>query len=176
MKPIAAYVAKFASLSGPNIRILARLRISKRELTELRGNLAFYTARMSEFLQIVWLGTVGRVEKKVDGVRDCPPQLMAKLDQMCAEVRIMGEKESLLSEHPGDEKFVWKEFRTRLISAGFTSRVLRKHEASLFLRIRELTQCGLLDSDVSSKAVAGASDSRHSTTSLSIPLARPLVC
>jgi hypothetical protein len=152
MTPLTAYIDRFTSLGGPKIRIMDRLRISKKELMELRGNLAFYTERLFDFLQVIGLGTVGRVERKVDDVKAYLPELMAKLDQLCAEFRLMGDKESLLSDHPDDEKIVWKTFRTRLINAGFTSRVLIEREASLFLRIRELTKCGLVDSDICSKA------------------------
>ena len=152
MKPLAEKIAKYASLGGPKIKMMDRLRLPKTELLELRGNLAFYTAKMSEFLHLIGLGALGRVEKKLEDVKDFLPQLMTKIDQMCAEVRIMGDKESLLSEHPDDEKSVWKTFRTRLNNAGFTSNVLREHEASLFLRIRELTECGLFDSDAATKA------------------------
>lgn len=74
---------------------------------------------------------------------------------MCAEFRIVGDRESLLSDHTDDEKFVWKSFRSKLNEAGFTSNVLREHEAAIFLRIRELTKCGLLDTDGSTSLCTG---------------------
>jgi ankyrin repeat protein len=151
LKPLAERIAKYASLGGSKIKMMDRLRLPKKELLELRGNLAFYTARLSEFLHMIGLGAIGRVEKKLEDVKDLLPELMTKIDQMCAEVRIMGDKESLLSDHTDDDKLVWKTFRTKLNNAGFTSSVLREHEASLFLRVRELTECGLFDSDAATE-------------------------
>ena len=88
---------------------------------------------------------------------------MSKIDQMCAELRITGDRESLLSDHTDDEKFVWKAFRTKLNESGFNSNDLREHEAEIFLRIRELTECGLLDSEGSSLAWTNDSLSRSSS-------------
>ena len=150
LKPLADLIIKSKSLGTPNIRLLDRMRFPKKEYLEYRGNLAFYTARLSEFLQLVGLGSLGRIEQKVEDLRENLPNLMSKIDQMCAEFRIMGDKESILSDHTNDEKFVWKTFRSKLNEAGFTSNVLREHEGAIFLRIRELTKCGLLDTDGSS--------------------------
>jgi ankyrin repeat protein len=147
LKPLADLLSKYKSLSGPNIRILDRVRFPKRDYLEYRGNLAFYTARLSEFLQTVGLGSLGRIEQKVKDIKDHLPNILGKLDQLYAEFRIMGDRESVLSDHPNDEKLVWKTFRSKLNNAGFTSQMLREHEAAIFLRIRELTGCGLLDAD-----------------------------
>ena len=145
LKPLADLIAKHKRLAGSNVRVLDRMRFPKKEYLKYRGDLAFYTASLSEFLQIVGLGSLGRIEQNVEDINEYLPNLMNKLDQMCAEFRIMGDKESLLSDHTDDEKFVWKTFRSKLNEAGFTSKVLREHEGAIFLRIRELTECGLLD-------------------------------
>jgi ankyrin repeat protein len=150
LKPLADLLTKHKRLTTSNIRVIDRMRFPKKDYLEYRGNLAFYTARLSEFLQMVGLGSLGRIEQKVEEIKGHLPNLMNKLDQMCAEFRIMGDKESLLSDHTDDEKFVWKTFRSKLNKAGFTINVLREHEAAIFLRIRELTECGLLDTDGSS--------------------------
>lgn len=150
LKPLADLIVKHQRLATSDIRIIDRARFPKKDCLEYRGNLAFYTARLSEFLQMVGLGSLGRIEQKIEGIKGELPILMSKLDQMCAEFRIVGDKESLLSDHTDDEKFVWKTFRSKLNKAGFTSNVLREHEAAMFLRIRELTKCGLLDTDGSS--------------------------
>ena len=147
LKPLAELIIKHKRLATSNIRIIDRVRFPKKDYLESRGDLAFYTARLSEFLQMVGLGSLGRIEHKIEEIKGDLPILMSKLDQMCAEFRIVGDKESLLSDHTGDEKFVWKTFRSKLNEAGFTSNVLREHEAAIFLRIRELTKCGLLDTD-----------------------------
>lgn len=150
MKPLADLIAKHKRLGTSDIRVVDRMRFPKKDYLEYRGNLAFYTARLSEFLQMIGLGSLGRIEHKVEDIKGHLPKLMNKLDQMCAEFRIMGDKESLLSDHTDDEKFVWKTFRSKLNDAGFKSNVLREHESAIFLRIRELTECGLLDADGSS--------------------------
>ena len=150
LKPLAELIVKHNRLGSSSIRIIDRARFPKKDYLEYRGNLAFYTARLSEFLQIVGLGSLGRIEQKIEDIKGELPIVMSKLDQMCAEFRIMGDRESILSDHTDDEKFVWKTFRSKLNEAGFTSNVLREHEAAIFLRIRELTKCGLLDTDGSS--------------------------
>ena len=150
LKPLAELIVKHNRLGSSSIRIIDRARFPKKDYLEYRSNLAFYTARLSEFLQMVGLGSLGRIEQKIEGIKGDLPIVMSKIDQMCAEFRIMGDRESLLSDHTDDEKFVWKTFRSKLNEAGFTSNVLREHEAAIFLRIRELTKCGLLDTDGSS--------------------------
>ena len=147
LKPLAELIIKHQRLATSNIRIIDRARFPKKDYLESRGDLAFYTARLSEFLQMVGLSSLGRIEQKIEEMKGDLPILMSKLDQMCAEFRIMGDKESLLSDHIDDEKIVWKTFRSKLNEAGFTSNVLQEHEAAIFLRIRELTKCGLLDTD-----------------------------
>lgn len=102
---------------------------------------------------MVGLGSLGRIERKVEDIKENLPSLMNKIDQMCAEFRILGDKASVLSDHTDDEKFVWKTFRRKLHEAGFTSKVLREHESALFLRIRELTECGLLDAEDSNSTL-----------------------
>ena len=150
LRPLTELIVKHKRLATPSIRIIDRAQFPKKDYLEYRGNLAFYTARLSEFLQMVGLGSLGRIEQKLEDIKGDLPMVMSKLDQMCAEFRIMGDRESLLSDHTNDEKFVWKTFRSKLNEAGFTSNVLREHEAAIFLRIRELTKCGLLDTDGSS--------------------------
>lgn len=145
LKPLAELIVMHNRLGSSSIRIIDRARFPKKDYLEYRGNLAFYTAKLSEFLQMVGLGSLGRIEQNTEDIKGDLPMVMNKLDQMCAEIRLMGDRESLLSDHTDDEKFVWKTFRSKLNEAGFTSNVLREHEAALFLRIRELTKCGLLD-------------------------------
>ena len=101
--------------------------------------------RLTEFLQMVGLGSLGRIEQKVEDIKEYLPTLMTRIDQMCAEIRITGDHASVLSDHPDDEKFVWKTFRRKLNDAGYTSDVLREHEAAIFLRIRELAEWCLFD-------------------------------
>lgn len=155
LKPLAGLIGKHKRLATSNIRIIDRARFPKKDYLEYRGNLVFYTARLSEFLQMVGLSSLGRIEQKIEDMKDELPILMSKLDRMCAEFRIVGDRESLLSDHTDDEKSVWKSFRSKLNEAGFTSNVLREHEAAIFLRIRELTKCGLLDTDGSTSLCTG---------------------
>ena len=150
LKPLAELIIKHKRLATSSVRIIDRARFPKKDYLKHRGDLSFYTARLSEFLQMVGLGSLGRIEQKIEDIKGDLPIVMSKLDQMCAEFRIMGDRESFLSDHTDDEKIVWKTFRSKLNEAGFTSNVLREHEAAIFLRIRELTQCGLLDTDGSS--------------------------
>ena len=150
LKLLAELIIKHKRLATSSVRIIDRARFPKKDFLEHRGNLTFYTARLSEFLQMVGLGSLGRIEQKMEDIKGELPIVMSKLDQMCAEFRIMGDRESFLSDHTDDEKFVWKTFRSKLNQAGFTSNVLREHEAAIFLRIRELAQCGLLDTEGSS--------------------------
>ncbi|OCT45772.1 hypothetical protein CLCR_01420 [Cladophialophora carrionii] len=152
LKPLSALISKHKGLSGPSVRLMDRMRFPKKDYLELRGNLAFYTARLSEFLQTVGLGSLGRIEQKVELIKDQLPNIMSKLDQMCAEFRIVGDRESVLSDHTDDEKFVWKTFRRRLLHEGFTSQDLSLFGPEIFLRLRELSDCGLFEADGSSSA------------------------
>ena len=162
LKPLAELIAKHKSLATSNKKFVDRLRFSKKDYLEYRGNLAFYTAQLSDFLQMVGLGSLGRIEHKVEDIKANLPELMVKIDQMFAEFRLTNDRSSVLSDHTDDEKFVWKAFRSKLNEAGFTSRVLREHGAAIFLRIRELSECGLLDT--CGTTLADADEDMHSTS------------
>ena len=105
MQPLADYIIKYASLRSSKIKFTDRVMFSKKTYVELRQNLVFYTAQLSDLFQTIGISALGRIEQKVGDVKET---VLDKLDQMCAEIRIMGDKESLLSEHPDDSKQVWK--------------------------------------------------------------------
>ena len=140
LKPLADLISNHESLATSSIRVSDRIRFSKKDYLEYRSNLAFYVASLSEFLQMVGLGSLGRIERNVEDINERLPALMNKIDQMYAEFRIMGDKESIFSDHTNDDKLVWKTFRAKLREAGFASNVLREYESDILDRIEELAQ------------------------------------
>ncbi|KAF1808211.1 hypothetical protein P152DRAFT_370813, partial [Eremomyces bilateralis CBS 781.70] len=58
---------------------------------------------------------------------------------MCAKrSRVGGNLSSILSDHSNDEKGVWKDLRSRLISEGIKSRSITENESAIVERIQEL--------------------------------------
>ena len=80
LMPLADLIVKHKILATSNIRIIDRARFPKKDYLEHRGNLAFYTTRLSEFLQMLGLGSLGRIEQSIEDMKDGLPILMSKVD------------------------------------------------------------------------------------------------
>jgi hypothetical protein len=63
-------VAKYSTLGTDNARMWHRFRFPHKEVGELRNKLTCHTNMLSTFLDAIGLGTLGRVEKRLDAVEE----------------------------------------------------------------------------------------------------------
>jgi ankyrin repeat protein len=161
-------VVKYASLGSTKIKPLDRLRLPRKEILEIQGKLRSHQTHLISYLETIGVSALGRVEQKFELVGRSHEEVMERfevagkshkevmsgldailrtVDQIAAEIRAGMHPESLFSDHPGDDKEVWKSLRKKLIQHGFTSKFIQPHEDKILERVKEMNELGLLDSD-----------------------------
>lgn len=118
------------------------------DLGDLRAKLVYHTSSMNLFLNMVSMGSVGRVEKKMDEAGGDLKEIKLAVNGITAHLITKGRHEgSVLTAYADDDRAVWKEFRRELLSDGFSSAVLRRHKATIKAYVTELGERGLLDEE-----------------------------
>ncbi|WPG97269.1 Hypothetical protein R9X50_00004300 [Acrodontium crateriforme] len=145
-------LTKFPSLGSEKAKVLDRARFSKKAVLEIRGEIALRYQNLSAFLDTIGLGTLGRLENKVDFIRDVQFSILEAVDRAVAEARLKRNTASYLSDHSNDDKAVWKQLRRDLNKAGFKSSDLERHKVAICTKLKELQDYGLLDWDDASVA------------------------
>ena len=117
------------------------------DMAELRARLTYYTSAMSLFLNMVSLGTMGRVERQLNDAGGDLKEIKASVNEIAAELMSKSKREegSVLTAYTNDDRAIWKEFRRELIQDGFTSSIIRQHKELIKSYIEELGSRGLLD-------------------------------
>jgi hypothetical protein len=131
------------------------------DLDKIRSELATYTQAITLSLNLVGLGSQGKVEQYMESHGDELRDIKASLNWLTAKFQVKegsthGER-SILSSHHGDDKEVWKMFRRELIQDGFSSKVLSRHKETIKSYVMELGARGVLD-DVVPELEEGGSE------------------
>ena len=129
------------------------------DMAELRARLTYYTSAMSLFLNMVSLGTMGRVERQLNDAGGDLKEIKVSVNEIIAKLmsKSQGREGSILTAYADDDRAVWKEFRRELVHDGFSSSIIRKHKRLIKSYIEELGSRGLLD-DVNPDNVAEERD------------------
>lgn len=119
------------------------------DLAEMRGKLTYYTSAMSLFLNMVSVGTIGRVERQMNNAGGDLEEIKVAVNSITAQLMSKSTRHegSILTAYAGDDRAVWKEFRRELLEDGFSSSVIRKHKGLIKAYIEELGSRGLLDEE-----------------------------
>lgn len=132
-------------------KIWQRIRFGNGQMTDLvdlRAKMVYYTTLMNLFLNMVSMGSVGRVEKKMDDAGGDLREIKLAVNGITAHLITKSRHEgSFLTAYADDDRAVWKEFRRELVNDGFSSSVLRKHKATIKAYVTELGSRGLLDEE-----------------------------
>ena len=112
-------------------------------LTNVRTQITSYTSEMTLYLNLISLGSMGRVETTMEKAGDDLKKLKSAVNSIAATLSMT--EGSVLSSHTNDDRAVWKEFRGKLIRRGFKSSQLRKYEATIQSYLTELSDRGALD-------------------------------
>ena len=112
-------------------------------LNSVRTKITSYTSEMGLYLNLVSLGSMGRVEITMEQAGEDLKELKSEVNSIAATLSV--REGSVLSSHTNDDKAVWKEFRSKLIIQGFKSSQLRKYEVTIRSYLTELCDRGVLD-------------------------------
>lgn len=118
------------------------------DMRDIREKLIYYTSALSLQLNMVSMGSVGRVEQQMnDAVGDLKGIQLA-VNNITAHLMADDREGSVLTSYADDDKAVWKEFRRELIRNGLPSHVIHKHKATIKAYIKELGDRGVLDETI----------------------------
>ncbi|TVY14039.1 hypothetical protein LARI1_G007596 [Lachnellula arida] len=119
------------------------------DLGKIRAELATHTQALNLFLNLLSIGTQGKVEKYMDShgeeLRDIKHSLHWVTSSMQAKSH---EEKSILTTYGDDDKAIWKAFRRELIEEGFSGRLLDRHKSTIKNYVMELGARGALDEPI----------------------------
>ena len=113
-------------------KLWQRIRFGNGELADLadiRSKLVYYTSSSSLFLNILSLGSMGRVEQQMNNAGDELKEIRLAVNGITAHLLASDREGSVLTAYTGDDRAVWREFRRELITGGFSSSLIRRHKA-----------------------------------------------
>jgi hypothetical protein len=152
LRVLSQILEKYTALSQEKrsaTKIWQRIKFGNGEMLELnkiRPELATYTTALTIFLNLLSIGSQGKVEKYMDShggeLRDIKSSLHCIMASMQASSH---EEKSILTSYAEDDKLIWKGFRRELIKEGFSSQLLYKHKKTIKDYVMELGERGALD-------------------------------
>ena len=116
------------------------------EVADLRAKITYYTSALGLYVNMVTMGSVGRVEKQMDEAGGDLKEIKVSLNSITAHLMSAPVREgSVLTAYAEDDRAVWKEFRRELVKDGYSSRLISKYKDTIKAYIKELGSRGLLD-------------------------------
>ena len=143
------------------------------DIRDLREKLTYYTSALSLFVNMVSMGSMGRVEQKMETAGEDIREMRIAVNGITAHLLSASNREgSVLTTYADDDKAVWKDFRKELIEEGFSSAIIRKHKRLIKAYIKELGDRGLFDDEDSydSNNFSGTASTRTDDPSASSEL------
>jgi hypothetical protein len=118
------------------------------DLGQLRAKVSYYTSAISLFLNMLTVGSLGKVEQQMNSAGDELREIRIAVNGITAHLLSNHREGSVLTNYDDDDKAVWKAFRRELVSEGFSSTIIHKHKRLIKAYVRELGNRGLLDDPV----------------------------
>lgn len=120
------------------------------DLGKIRSELATHTQALNMFLNLLSIGSQGKVEKYMDSHGEDLREIKDSLHWVTASMQASShEEKSILTTYAEDDKAIWKTFRRELIKEGFSSRLLDEHKRAIKEYVIELGERGALDEPIS---------------------------
>ena len=145
-------VTKYASLCEENPsahKILQKVRsgnVQLPDLREIRSKLMSYTSEMLLYLNLVSIGTVGRIEQRMSRDGGVLRDIKIAVEKKTAHTTLGGNPEgSVWTSYTGDDTGFWRGLRRDLIKDGLPSAAIHKHRHLIKNYIKELGARGVLD-------------------------------
>ncbi|CZR50187.1 uncharacterized protein PAC_00059 [Phialocephala subalpina] len=115
------------------------------DLGEIRLKVSTYSSAITLFLNLLAIGSQGKVERFMDSHGEELREMRLSLNWITASLQAKTREGSVLTSYAEDDKAVWKDFRRELIHEGFRSSMLKRHESVIREYIMELGSRGALD-------------------------------
>ncbi|CAO1604198.1 hypothetical protein XANCAGTX0491_007763 [Xanthoria calcicola] len=123
------------------------------DVAELRSRVTYYTSALSLFLNLISVGAVGAVEKKMDQAGGDLRDIKAAVNHITAHFLATERQEgSVLTAYTNDDRDAWRELRRGLVKAGFRDSLVRKHMDTIMAYVKELGDKGVLDDTIDDEA------------------------
>ena len=116
------------------------------DLNDLRAKLVLYNTSMAFHLNIICVGTVGKIQQKMIEGGGVLKEIQMSVNNITTHfISKSNDEGSVFTTYAGDDKGVWREFRRELCHNGFSSETIQKHKTLIMDYIKELGERGLLD-------------------------------
>jgi len=151
LRVLSQILEKYNALSDEErsfTKLWQRIRFGNGEmqdLTEIRQKISTYTSAITLFLNLLLIGSQGRVERYMDSQGGELKGMRDSLNWITASLQAKTREGSVLTSYAEDDKTFWKDFRRELIKEGFSSAVLSRHKAVIKEYVMELGSRGALD-------------------------------
>jgi hypothetical protein len=116
------------------------------DLNEIRLKIATSTQALNLFLNMLSIGSQGKVEQYMDTQGPELKDIKTSVNWIAAmlQAKTPGEG-SILTSYTDDDKAFWKDFRRELVKEGFPSSVISKHRGVIMEYVMELGSRGAMD-------------------------------
>ena len=115
-------------------------------LKDLREKTTYYTSALSLYLNMVSVGSIGKVEKQMEEAGGDLKEVKRAVNCLTAHLMVNSAREgSVLTSYTNDDKTIWRGFRRDLVKRGFSSSFLHKHKHTIQAYFEELGSRGVLD-------------------------------
>ncbi|CAL8583238.1 hypothetical protein XPA_008869 [Xanthoria parietina] len=120
--------------------------------TKVKGHLLYFGSYLY-FINLISVGTVGAVEKKMDQAGGDLRDIKAAVNHITAHFLATERQEgSVLTTYTNDDRDAWRELRRGLVKAGFRDSLVRKHMDTIMAYVKELGDKGVLDDTIEDEA------------------------
>lgn len=99
-------VVKYEGLLSSRKRNWDRLRFGVKNLGELRAKLTQHTATITAYLETVGLGSLTRIEDRLDSIS---ADIQSSIDGLAAQIRAGRREGSVMTTYDDDEREVWRQ-------------------------------------------------------------------
>ena len=151
LRVLSRILEKYNALSDEErsvTKLWQRIRFGNGEmqdLNEIRLKVSTSTSAITLFLNLLSIGSQGRVEEFMESQDEGFKEMRQSLNYIAASLQAKSREGSILTSYAEDDKKVWKEFRRELIKEGFPSAMLSKHKPAIKAYVMELGNLGALD-------------------------------
>ena len=117
------------------------------DLSDLRLKITRYTSEMLFYINLVTIGTIGRIEQQITKDRGVLNNIKIAIEKKIAhsvlsEANIEG---SIITRYNNDDTSFWRSLRRELVKEGLTSAAIHKHKHLIKEYVKELADRGVLD-------------------------------
>lgn len=129
-------------------RLWQKVRFGNGEMLDLgsiRLELATHTNAVTMFVNLLILGSQGKLEKHMDNHSEELKRIRRSLNWISASFHAVTPEGTVWTSYADDDKDVWRKFRRELIKEGFKSSTIEKHKPIIVGYLTELGSRGAFD-------------------------------